>query len=97
LKIPSQFGIAGHVVRVRYRRMRDDDGAYDDATKTIWLNSALKKSPPSHHFQVFAHELNHALFAHVGRDDLLYDETLVDSMAHLMVQALEAIVVANRR
>ena len=97
LKIPAQFGIAGHVIRVRYKRMAGDDGLYDDASKTIYLDSALKKGPPSHHFQVFAHELNHALFAHVGRDDLLYDETLVDTLAHLMVQALEAIVVANRR
>lgn len=97
LKIPKQFSIAGHIIRVRYKQMRDDDGRYEDSTKTIWLHSELKKGPPSHHFQVFAHELNHALFAHVGRDDLFEDETLVDTLAHIMVPALEAIVVANRR
>lgn len=97
LKIPSQFGLAGHVIKVRYKALTRDDGQYDDATKTIWLSSALKKGPPSHHFQVFMHEVGHAIFAHNGRDDLFADEPLIDSMAHLLSQVLEALVVANRK
>jgi len=96
VKIPKQFGLAGHVIKVRYKRMSRDDGMYDDSVKTIWLASALKKGPPSHHFQVFAHEVFHALFAHVGRDDLFHDDTLVDSMAHLQIQVLEAILAAQK-
>lgn len=97
LTIPAEFGLGGHVIRVKYRRMAKDDGVYDDATKTIWLASSLKKSPASHHFAVFAHELWHAILAHTGRDDLFYDEALVDSMAHLSIQALEALIVANSK
>ena len=97
LKIPRQFGLAGHVIKVRYKPLTRDDGQYEDATKTIWLASSLKKGPPSHHFQVFCHELYHALFAHAGRDALFRDEALVDSMAHMTIQALEALIVANRK
>lgn len=97
LKLPKQFGLAGHVIKVRYKKLGRSDGMYEDATKTIWLDSSLKKALASHHFAVFAHELYHAIFAHTGRDDLFYDEALVDSMAHLTIQAIEALIVANTK
>lgn len=97
LKIPRQFGLAGHVIKVRYKPMKGEDGMYDDATKTIFLATSLKKGPPSHHFQAFTHELYHALFAHAGRLDLMYEEPLVDSMAHMTIQALQALIVANTK
>jgi hypothetical protein len=96
VKIPKQFGLAGHVIKVRYKALKGEDGWYDDATKTIWLASQLKRGPASHHFQVFVHEVNHALFAHVGRLDLMREEPLVDSLAHLQVQVLEALVAAQK-
>ncbi len=91
MRIPRQFPCMGHTVKVRWKKMRDNNGSYDDEHKTIWLHPALKKGPRSHLEQVFCHEVQHCWLLHSGHLGLYEDEKFVDVHASLLQQFLASV------
>lgn len=89
--IPRTFKLMGHTIRVRVvpqSKWRHGAGAVG-----IWLPDkyridVLAVQPESHRQQIFCHEFAHALLTLAGRDDLSEDEKLVDTLGHLLQQAL---------
>lgn len=88
MKIPRSFQIAGHTIRVVRVRTKKRWGLYHPDKKRIEVCYAQKGVPRSHIEQTFCHELMHCLFDHAKRDDLYYDEALVDLLGDLLHQAL---------
>lgn len=87
LKLPKQFDLAGQTFKVSVRDGMTKGGAhglthYDMGE--IWIDANLK--PEDLKAITFYHELFHAMFNTLGKDDLKNDEGLVDAMGNLMWQ-----------
>jgi len=86
-KIPQTFDLAGNTFQVSLREGMSKGGAHGQThydLAEIWIDSKLK--PEDLKAITFYHELFHAIFNTLGRDDLKNDEGLVDSMGNLMWQ-----------
>lgn len=86
-RIPQQFDLAGATYKVMMKEGLTKSGAHGQThydTAEIWLDSNLK--PEDLKAITFYHELFHAIFATLGKDDLKNDEGLVDAMGNLMWQ-----------
>lgn len=86
-KVPKQFELAGFQYKVLFKPDLQKTGAhgatYYDSGE-VWLDANLV--PEDLKGITFYHELFHAIFHTVGRDDLRNDEALVDLMGNLMWQ-----------
>lgn len=86
-KIPKQFDLAGYTFKVLVKPDLQKAGIngqthYDSGE--IWMDSKL--TPEDLKAVTFYHELFHAMFNTLGKDDLKNDEGLVDAMGNLMWQ-----------
>lgn len=86
-KIPKQFDLAGATFQVFIKEGLSKGGAHGqthyDAAE-VWIDKDLK--PEDLKAITFYHELFHAIFATLGKEELKNDEGLVDSMGNLMWQ-----------
>jgi Zn-dependent peptidase ImmA (M78 family) len=86
-KVPKQFDLAGNTFKVIVKEGMTKGGIHGqthyDAAE-IWIDKDLK--PEDLKAITFYHELVHALFNTLGKDDLKNDEGLVDSMGNLLWQ-----------
>ena len=90
MKIPKRFNLLGQEYTVDVVLPQDwnrDDcvGIFTPSSRKIQL--LFNKYRPALE-QAFMHELAHAVFNFVGRDELYKDEALVDLVAGLTHQAL---------
>lgn len=98
MDIPKSFTIGPHrwkVLRVSEARMRkeaeqdDDEETHDGLTEwntnTIFLLRDLQGSKMAH---AFWHEYFHVLLFSAGKEELSYDEGLVDMLGLLTAQAI---------
>ena len=86
-KIPKQFDLGGYTYRVTQKDGLSKGGAHGQTfydLGEIWLDAGLK--PEDLKAITFYHELFHAMFSTLGKDELKSDESLVDSMGNLMWQ-----------
>lgn len=86
-KIPKEFQLAGYTYKVLIKPDIQTVGAhgmtrYDPGE--IWLDSKLE--PEDLKAVTFYHELFHAMFNTIGREDLKNDEAIVDLLGNLMWQ-----------
>lgn len=86
-KIPTQFDLAGQTFKVTLKEGFQKAGLngqthYDEGE--VFIDSNLK--PEDLKAITFYHELFHAMFNTLGKDDLKNDEGLVDSLGNLMWQ-----------
>lgn len=86
-KIPKQFDLAGATFKVLIKEGISKAGAHGlthyDAAE-VWIDKDLK--PEDLKAITFYHELFHAMFNTLGKDDLKNDESLVDALGNLMWQ-----------
>jgi len=71
----------------------DEDAPYGYtyfAGNTIYVQRVRKGFPKSLQMHTFWHEYFHMLFHHAGRHRLSLDETLVDSLGGLQLQAINS-------
>lgn len=86
-KIPTQFDLAGQTFKVFLKEDMEKQGAlgmcyYKD--QEIWIEKNLK---PTDQIPItFYHELFHALFHTLGKEELKSDEGLVDALGNLLWQ-----------
>ena len=86
-KIPQTFELGGYTYRVTQKEGLSKGGAHGQTLYDlgeIWMDASLR--PEDLKAITFYHELFHALFNTLGREDLKNDENLVDSMGNLMWQ-----------
>lgn len=86
-RVPRQFRLLNHIVRVKENPTRSDSGAYgvaDYPTNEIRLYTQEVADSVIYH--TFCHELVHFLLHYAGRDDLASDEQLVDTLGGLLAQ-----------
>jgi hypothetical protein len=89
-KIPSEFQISGKTYKVSIKEgliKTGRMGQTDFNSLEIWLDSDLK--PEDIKAVTYFHELVHAIFESLGKDDLCSDEGLVDSFAGLLWQSIK--------
>lgn len=89
MRIPRQFKLMGHTIRVRYIQLANDtDGEWRTDSKLIALSTRLHKKPRSYKEQVFLHEFLHCVLDHIGQTKLSNNEAFVDSLASGLHQGL---------
>ena len=87
LRIPKQFDLGGYTFNVYQKDGLSKGGAHGQThydLGEIWMDSSLK--PEDLKAVTFYHELFHAMFNTLGKEELKNDESLVDSMGNLMWQ-----------
>lgn len=96
MKIPKQFELMGHVIRVR---MVDDLAYTQDNTGTARYRDSellLQKDNSGHRrksFQIehdFCHELVHFILGRIGEEELNENEQFVDLFGGLLYQAMKS-------
>lgn len=98
-RIPKTLQILSHTINVRIVKRQDWEALeeqYDtdiaDADAMFLPGSKLiiiKKGKPSYMFQLFCHELTHAVLDAMN-NDLSYDEAFVDNFAGHLAQAMKS-------
>lgn len=89
--IPHYFTLAGHTIEVRV--LDDTDWPHSRKAIGVWDAQNLRIdvllcAEPSITEQVFLHEVLHAILSVLSQDKLNRREPLINSMSHLLRQAL---------
>lgn len=91
-KIPSQFSLMGHTIKVIVREDLVDDadcyGRWHMTRHTIELQAVSENFTKSAQLQTFWHEVVHAILDCSGHQDLSADEALVDRVGQGIHQVL---------
>lgn len=86
LKLPTEFQVANHTWRVRFKRMKKPYGKMDSKTRVVTLDVSLKDDDELL-LQTFIHELLHVCAGTMGWDRVNDDESRIDALASLLAQA----------
>lgn len=94
MEIPSKFRLFGTTIKVIYAdKILEETGALGDfnlSSATIRLRRPSKDVPKDMVEHTFCHELVHAMFQMMGREELGKDEELADTLGGLLHQFLVA-------
>jgi len=88
LKIPTEFSLLGHTIKVRDGDTGKVNGWWEHEKKKITLHPRLRYAARSIRGETFCHELAHCLLDHIGRQKLSADEDLVEALGEALYHAL---------
>lgn len=89
MRIPREFQVGAHTVKVlKNKRLTDAYGMWYTAQKEIHLAKPKKDWSEFFAFQVFVHEVVHALLETMGRQDLSDNEAFVDGLSEAITQVI---------
>lgn len=89
MRIPCEFQVGAHTVKVlKNKRLVDAYGEWFTYKKEIHLAKPKKDWSEFFAFQVFVHEVVHAVLETMGRQDLSENEAFVDGLSEAITQVI---------
>jgi hypothetical protein len=88
MKIPTSFPLLSRTARVKFAKI-DEQGLWDHTNALVVIALDLDDVTA---FEVFCHELTHAILECTAYDKLSEDEAFVERFGGLLAQALQGMV-----